>query len=408
VFPAAHGELPIAVPTQVSSPADTESTSPALPIPQQAGGTRRTRRTTISLAVRPEPAAEQSSRPTNGSAPANSAASAATAGNVLDSVDGAAATDASVTERDDSKPDDTDDEVRIYRAPAGDGLGTFDLGTVPASVTPPRSWRKAALFATASSGGVAVALLFAGSMLVSKPADNQAIDGWTDRQGGVPTLPGELLIRPTGGPSESGSESDTESRSETQTGFVTPPGGGTRPGSPSRTTPGSSTVNPTGPGTSFLVPPVVPTRSTGNTSVPPTSSPDEPGAPPSNSKVPQKPSPSEPVVEKKNPAPLMHTFGFAPDEDKMAKNSQVFLDTVTEDPQSAHTLTAGELREQGVPGLRRKYAEVAYFDVRTISVDQARGVTVNTVKTVYTDGTEHTEQRTLTFADNGKIVSDDQ
>src|SRR5690606_9920859 len=58
-------------------------------------------------------------------------------------------------------------DLRVYLSPTVDGLSKFDLGNVPASVTPPRSWRKAAWFATMSSCGVAVALVLAGSYLVS-------------------------------------------------------------------------------------------------------------------------------------------------------------------------------------------------------------------------------------------------
>src|SRR3954447_24713372 len=39
------------------------------------------------------------------------------------------------------------------------GLRKFDIGTVPASVTPPRTWRRAAWFSVGSSVAALVALL---------------------------------------------------------------------------------------------------------------------------------------------------------------------------------------------------------------------------------------------------------
>src|SRR5690606_6984515 len=86
------------------------------------------------------------------------------------------------------------EDVRVYLAPPVDGLSKFDLGNVPASVTPPRSWRKAAWFATMSSCGVAVALVLAGSYLVSQqPQTSAAVAGWTGFHGRPPTTHDEGL-----------------------------------------------------------------------------------------------------------------------------------------------------------------------------------------------------------------------
>ncbi|MFD2397316.1 hypothetical protein ACFSVJ_11845 [Prauserella oleivorans] len=92
----------------------------------------------------------------------------------------------------------------------------------------------------------------------------------------------------------------------------------------------------------------------------------------------------------------------------MAKQSQAFLDTVTEDPQAAHELTTGELAAQGPKGLEQKYADIAYFEVKHIYVDQNEGYTVNTVEVTYTDGSTTEETRRLTFESDEKISSDGQ
>ncbi|GAA2808364.1 hypothetical protein [Saccharopolyspora taberi] len=51
------------------------------------------------------------------------------------------------------------------------GLRKFDLGMVPASVTPPATWRRAAWFAVASSAAALGGLLLATSALVGDSAD---------------------------------------------------------------------------------------------------------------------------------------------------------------------------------------------------------------------------------------------
>ncbi|MEO6086714.1 MAG: hypothetical protein ABIQ18_26730, partial [Umezawaea sp.] len=43
----------------------------------------------------------------------------------------------------------------------GSGLRTFNIGLVPASVTPPRTWKRAAWFAVVSSAGVLIGLAVA-------------------------------------------------------------------------------------------------------------------------------------------------------------------------------------------------------------------------------------------------------
>jgi len=66
---------------------------------------------------------------------------------------------------------DVDDEdIRIYPAPPIGGLGGFTIGSVPASVTPPKTWRKAAWFATGASGELR-AIAHAGSTIRPRGPD---------------------------------------------------------------------------------------------------------------------------------------------------------------------------------------------------------------------------------------------
>jgi hypothetical protein len=71
-------------------------------------------------------------------------------------------------------------------------------------------------------------------------------------------------------------------------------------------------------------------------------------------------------------------------------------------------VTTGELHDQGPGALAERYSGIAYFEVKRVSIDQQRGVTVNTVEITHDDGTKTIEQRTLTFGDGDKITSDGQ
>ncbi|WP_245782945.1 MULTISPECIES: hypothetical protein [Amycolatopsis] len=279
-----------------------------------------------------------------------------------------------------------DEDVRVYVAPPETGLGSFDLGSVPASVTPPRTWRKAAWFATASSGGVVLALLFAGSALVGKPTPDQAGDAWIPGLGGgLPTLGGERVVPAPGG---GGYPSDPTSgsrnfRSETST--SEPPTTTEAPG---------STRNP-GVSSSHGV--------TGGHGLPPVSGggPGQSGTPSTSTAPPVKPSPT-PAPYDADPWRFRIPEG---DPQVLAQNSQRYLDTVTEDPQAAYAMTTGELQQEGTQGIEQKYADVAYFQVEHVQVHQYDGKTVCTVKLVRKDGSASTEQRTLTF-DGPKIAND--
>ena len=52
----------------------------------------------------------------------------------------------------------------------------FNLGTIPASVTPPRTWRRAAWFTIVASAAALLGLLAVGAVLVgpARPADDVA------------------------------------------------------------------------------------------------------------------------------------------------------------------------------------------------------------------------------------------
>ncbi|WP_329052317.1 hypothetical protein OG738_07320 [Amycolatopsis sp. NBC_01488] len=273
--------------------------------------------------------------------------------------------------------DPEDDDVRIYAAPPIDGLGGFTIGSVPASVTPPKTWKKAAWFATGASGAVVVGLLFAGSYLVGKPTTDQAVQGaWPGYQG-APTV-----IDPTGG----------EEPPSRQGGSASGPDDST----PSRDVPAGRT----GGGGAGPVDGVAPPPAVGSTAGPETSGTATPSG------RPQKP-PVTPA-ERETPVKPPWWYSFPPDAQTMGDNSEKFFNTVTTDPAAASAVTTGDLHDQGPQALAERYAGIAYFEVRKISIDQQRGVTVNTVEITHTDGSKTIEERTLTFGDGDKITADGQ
>ncbi|MDT7724406.1 MAG: hypothetical protein QOI21_982 [Actinomycetota bacterium] len=274
-----------------------------------------------------------------------------------------------------------DEDVRVYLAPPLDGLGTFDLGSVPASVTPPKTWRKAAWFASLSSGGVVVALLFAGSFMVGSPNLDQASQAWTGYSGGQPLMNGEQ---------------ETDSSSPQNGGAAVKPTGESRPGQPLSDI--NQPVNGVTHGTSGDSAP-------GGPGVPSEPSTTRSGATGTNAPA-ATPTPQKPPV---TPAPMQsQPPRFLPQKNaqEMGEMSQAFLNTVPENPAAAAELTTGQLREQGPQALAQGYSDVAYFEVKNVYIDQDEGYTINTVEVTHDDGTKSVERRTLTFGDDNKIAND--
>ncbi|WIY03670.1 hypothetical protein QRX60_07390 [Amycolatopsis mongoliensis] len=321
LFPASHGSLPLD---------DVEPAEPAEPPRSETRADQAARRTRVSLAA-PQP----------------------------------------------RRADPEDDDVRIYAAPPIDGLGGFTIGSVPASVTPPKTWKKAAWFATGASGAVVVGLLFAGSYLVGKPPVDQAVQGaWPGYQG-APTV-----IDPTG-------EAEPPSRQ-----------GGSAPGPDDSTSSPDKPAGRTSGGGAGPVDGAAPPPSADRTAGSKTTGTATPSG------RPQKP-PVTPA-QRETPVKPPWWYSFPPDAQTMGDNSEKFFNTVTTDPAAASSVTTGELHDQGPQALAERYAGVAYFEVRKISIDQQRGVTVNTVEITHTDGSKTIEERTLTFGDGDKIAADGQ
>lgn len=368
------------------------ATAPAQ-VPTQAGARRsetpRVRRQRISLATPGTDGAGEGRRASRPAAPLP----ASTADIPDDLPDELAAAD------DPAESAEQGEDSRILVASGAEGLGRFDLGTVPASVTPPPTWRKAAWFASLSSGAVVVALLVAGTLFVGPGNPTNTAEGWPDRHGAVaPLIPDDTTDR-GGRQAPEGSDDSSDSSDSSQpsdsseaarTSDESSSAGGDTPNTadPLRNPPGQSSS----PSASETPDPSAPSESAPGSSGPSSPSSSTPTKPPST------PAPTETAT------PVY--FSNSHDPEVMAKRSQAFLDQVTEDPQAAHELTSGQLREQGPQRLERAYAGIAYFEVTHIYIDQNEGVTENTVRVTYEDGSTEEQTRQLTFDDDEKISAD--
>jgi len=252
------------------------------------------------------------------------------------------------------------------------GLRKFDLGTVPASVTPPRSWRKAAWFAVGTSAAVVLGLAAATVEFMGHPADGPVIDALPAYPTGPLTLEKLPIDETTSLPGRPTTRPDT-SRPNTVRHSDAPP-----TAQPSTADPGTTppTGSPTAPGTG-----------TGSTT-------------PGTQTTPARPTRTTVGV---GPAPVTPTNPQA-----MGDRTEAYFRAVTEDPAAANAMTSGGLAREGAKGIESRYAGVERVEVQQITIDRNQSVTTSTVKVIREDGSESIEQRRLTFTWSGdpKITED--
>ncbi|MEU4740518.1 hypothetical protein AB0G02_08615 [Actinosynnema sp. NPDC023658] len=225
------------------------------------------------------------------------------------------------------------------------GLRKFNIGLVPASVTPPRTWKRAAWFSVLSSAGVLVGLAVAAANLVgsNNPAERIGLPGYpTD----VPLL----------------------------TGFATTPPPSTTP--PTDRVPAAAVANGLVAATGA--------RSPGVGGIPAQRAGDQP-APDTSAHVTTVPADTRPVV----------------DADAIAVNTELFYEEVTGNSGTALTLLSEAFRATGEALLHQEFADVSLIEVREISVDPTRGVTVSTLQLTHKDGSRTTQKRELVFTTGG-------
>ncbi|MGX7827495.1 hypothetical protein ACTG9Q_20655 [Actinokineospora sp. 24-640] len=234
------------------------------------------------------------------------------------------------------------------------GLAKFDLGTIPASVTPPRTWRTAAWFTVGASALVLVGLVYAAAALVTGPRRPDVVDALP----GLPTAAHMFSDPPETTAADAPattSPSPRPSPSSETTASAAPPG-------PSRTTrPQSSGASETAPA-------------------------EEPTVSAATSARPTRTTISAPALVPLNT-----------DTEALGDLTEAYYRQVTEDLAAAHAMTAGQLYREGPDSIERRYAGVRRVEVQRITIDANRATTVSTLTVIHTDGTVTTMERELTF-----------
>jgi hypothetical protein len=250
------------------------------------------------------------------------------------------------------------------------GLRKFDLGNVPASVTPPRSWRRAAWFAVGTSAAVVLGLAVAAAELIGRPvSDNTIIDALPEYPTGPITfekLPDSTPL--TNAPLSGKPTPESHGRS---------PAAG--PGPASQQVPLPRDMVPVG-----TTPGATPEVQNDN-------------GPPGITTL------NGPTRTTVGPAPITPT-----DPQAMGDRTEEYFRMVTTNPEAAHAMTTGGMAVEGVEGIRARYGNVRRIEVRDIVIDRNLAITTSTVRVVRADGSETVERRRLTFTwgGNPKITDD--
>lgn len=221
-----------------------------------------------------------------------------------------------------------------------DGLRKFNIGLVPASVTPPRTWKRAAWFAVVSSVLVLVGLSVAAAKLVGGGGGVEKV--------GLPGYPSDVPIisaLPTGtSPSVTGTK---------------PPAANTRRGAP----------------------------------VPGTGSSGEPGRSGTGSPTITSPSGTAPPVITTVPvtqAPIV-------DGAEIAQRTENFYREMATNADTALAMTTDTVRSNAGALLEGRIADISLIEVKEIVVDPSKGLTVSLLQVTKKDGSVSTEKRELTF-----------
>lgn len=237
---------------------------------------------------------------------------------------------------------------------AATGLAKFDLGTIPASVSPPRTWRTAAWFTVGASALVLVGLVYAAAALVTGPRRPDVVDALPGLPTAAPTFSDPPVTTTAAAPTTAKPSSRSIPSSE-----ATP---SAAPPSPSRTT------RPLPPGAPEAAPS------------------DEPSLSAATSARPTRTTVSAPALVPLNTDP-----------EALGDLTEAYFGQVTQDLAAAHAMTAGQLHREGPGSIERRYAGVRRVEVQRITIDANRATTSSTLTVVHTDGTVTTVERELTF-----------
>lgn len=221
-----------------------------------------------------------------------------------------------------------------------DGLRKFNIGLVPASVTPPRTWKRAAWFAVISSVLVLVGLSVAAAKLVGGGGEVETV-GLPGYPSDVPFISGLPTSPPS--PSVTGTR---PSAANTGRGAAVPGTGSSAPGN-------SVAGSAPGPKPSGTAPPVITTV----------------------------PVSQAPVV----------------DGGKIAQRTTSFYQEMATNADTALALTTDTVRSNADALLEGRLADISLIEVKEIAVDPSKGLTVSLLQVTKKDGSVSTEKRELSF-----------
>ncbi|MEU7479405.1 hypothetical protein AB0A63_25685 [Lentzea sp. NPDC042327] len=230
-----------------------------------------------------------------------------------------------------------------------DGLRKFNIGMVPASVTPPRTWKRAAWFAVVSSVLVLVGLSVAAAKLVSGGGQVERI--------GLPGYPSDVPLisaLPTAvSPTSATTAGTRTSPANTGRGNPVPGTGGATPGSAAPRSSGQGA--PTGSGT-------------------------------------KPPGTAAPVI---TTVPLSQAP--AVDGTEIAQRTEDFYREMTANADTALALTTDTVRANAGSLLEGRLADISLIEVEEIVVDPGKGLTVSLLRLTKKDGSVSQEKRELSF-----------
>ncbi|MGW1676920.1 hypothetical protein [Saccharopolyspora sp. NPDC002376] len=254
----------------------------------------------------------------------------------------------------------------VDTAPVG-GLHKFDLGMVPASVTPPRSWRQAAWFAIASSAAALAGLAMVTSMLAGNTTTIDALD--------LPSMPRGRdypPLMPDGDRDRFFLAGDpTRPEAVRLTGSVLP------------TLPTSADSAPPALGTTPV--PGVPGEGTGS------------------------PSPTPPTTTTRPSTTEMPKLLSFTDTEGMKRRSDDYYAAISSgDLRGAYALTTGQLKDGGYEAFAARYSGAKSIEVTNVYVTPTS--TVHTLRVTESDGSVQTQRRELRYeaGDEPMINSDER
>jgi hypothetical protein len=249
-----------------------------------------------------------------------------------------------------------------------DTLGELDLAIVPVSVTPPRTWRRAAWFAVGASCGVLTMLVFAAVRL----AGPDRIDAFP----GLPT--GSLLTAQPLGPSV-----HPETPEETRADRSGSSGGSGQPDTTADGAPGEG--GPTGTSGSDGR-----WNSTRTWTVAPT------GDGPHGESV------TEPTII------MLPATGRPPvSAEELVEGTKRFYGLLPHNIEAAWAMVGPRVKAQGYENFRKQWADATVVRLRQVTVDADDSAVLATVHMITTDGAEHVQRFRMTFRKGHSLVIDE-